>query len=165
MIGNAPLDQAWLWGWQEGFQASKATFQAVLDLLRESDDFVFTASSAACYAWIEPHNPRMFAEIKQRIAEGRWQIVGGWWVQPDRNLPGDESFVRQALCGQRYFQSRFGVHATVGYNDDVRDSYGCVGDRRVIHQLQYFADNLPVERRTTLSIWEVHLRPAAGCTF
>ena len=118
MIGNAHLDPVWLWRWQEGFQASKATFRSALDLLREHDDFVFTSSSAAFYAWLEQHDPAIFAEIKQRIAEARWQIVGGWWVQPDCNLPGGESFVRQALYGQRYFQSRFGVHATVGYNVD-----------------------------------------------
>ena len=47
MIGNAHIDPVWLWQWQEGFQEIKATFRSALDRMNESDDFVFTASSAA----------------------------------------------------------------------------------------------------------------------
>lgn len=118
MIGNAHLDSVWLWQWQEGFQETKATFRSALDRMKEDDEFLFTSSSAANYEWIENNEPEMFAEIKQRIAEGRWEIVGGWWVQPDCNLPGGESFVRQGLYGQRYFKEKFGVTAKVGYNVD-----------------------------------------------
>lgn len=118
MIGNAHLDPVWLWQWQEGFQEAKATFRSALDRMRESDDFLFTSSSAAIYEWVEQNDRGMFEEIKQRVAEGRWEIVGGWWIQPDCNLPGGESFVRQGLYGQRYFREKFGVTATVGYNVD-----------------------------------------------
>src|SRR5829696_4035902 len=78
MIGNAHLDPVWLWRWQEGFQAAKATFRSVLDRMAEYDDFLFTSSSAAIYEWVEHNDPRMFEEIRARVAEGRWQIVGGW---------------------------------------------------------------------------------------
>jgi alpha-mannosidase len=118
MIGNAHLDPVWLWRWQEGFQAAKATFRSVLDRMNEFEDFVFTSSSAAMYEWVEQNDPRMFDEIRARIAEGRWQIVGGWWIQPDCNLPNGESYVRQGLYGQRYFHEKFGVMASVGYNVD-----------------------------------------------
>lgn len=118
MIGNAHLDPVWLWQWQEGFQETKATFRSALDRMKESDDFLFTSSSAANYEWVENNDPAMFAEIKQRIAEGRWEIVGGWWVQPDCNIPSGESYVRQGLYGQHYFKEKFGVTAKVGYNVD-----------------------------------------------
>ncbi|QGH33633.1 alpha-mannosidase [Gracilibacillus salitolerans] len=118
MIGNAHLDPVWLWQWQEGFQETKATFRSALDRIKEYPDFVFTNSSAANYEWIENNEPEMFEEIKQRIKEGRWEIVGGWWIQPDCNIPSGESFVRQGLYGQRYFQEKFGVTAKVGYNVD-----------------------------------------------
>ncbi|HET6871524.1 MAG TPA: alpha-mannosidase, partial [Sporolactobacillaceae bacterium] len=104
MIGNAHLDPVWLWQWQEGFQETKATFRSALDRMKEYDDFIFTNSSAANYEWIENNEPEMFEEIKQRIKEGRWEIVGGWWVQPDCNIPSGESFVRQGLYGQHYFK-------------------------------------------------------------
>jgi alpha-mannosidase len=124
MIGNAHLDPVWLWQWQEGFQETKATFRSALDRMKEYPEFVFTNSSAANYEWIENNEPDMFEEIKQRIKEGRWEIVGGWWVQPDCNIPSGESFVRQGLYGQRYFQEKFGVTAKVGYNVDSFGHHG-----------------------------------------
>ena len=118
MIGNAHLDPVWLWQWQEGYQEVKATFRSVLDRMKEYDDFVFTSSSAAYYEWIEENENNMFEEIKIRVKEGRWVIVGGWWIQPDCNVPSGESFVRQGLYGQRYFLEKFGVMAQTGYNVD-----------------------------------------------
>ncbi len=118
MIGNAHIDPVWLWQWQEGFHEVLATFRSALDRMKEYDDFAFVSSSAAFYEWVEKTDPQMFREIKQRVAEGRWQIVGGWWIQPDCNIPGGESFVRHGLYGQRYFKEKFGVTARVGYNVD-----------------------------------------------
>ncbi len=119
MIGNAHLDPVWLWRWTEGYEALIATFRAALDIMRDEESFVFTSSSAAMYAWLEENEPEMFEEIRARIQEGRWHIVGGWWLQPDCNIPSGESLVRQALYGQRYFREKFGVTATVGYNVDT----------------------------------------------
>ncbi|MDP8905243.1 MAG: glycosyl hydrolase-related protein [Chloroflexota bacterium] len=119
MIGQAHIDAVWLWQWPEALQEVRATFQSALERLREFDDFVFTCSSAAYYEAVERTAPQMFEEIRQRVAEGRWEIVGGWWVEPDCNLPGGESMVRQGLYGQRYFKEKFGVTARVGYNPDA----------------------------------------------
>jgi len=116
MIGNAHIDPVWLWHWQEGYQVVKATFRNMLDLMNEFPDFIFTCSSAAFYEWIERGDPEMFNEILRMVKEGRWVPVGGWWIEPDCNIPGGESFVRQALYGQRYFKKKLGVTATVGYN-------------------------------------------------
>ena len=124
MIGNAHIDPVWLWQWQEGFHEVHASFRSALDRMKEYDDFLFVSSSAQFYTWIEQSDPAMFAEIQQRVAEGRWEIVGGWWIQPDCNIPSGESFVRQALYGQRYFKTKFGVTARVGYNVD---SFGHAG--------------------------------------
>lgn len=124
MIGNAHIDPVWLWQWQEGFHEVKATFRAALDRLNEYPEFVFTASSVAFYAWVEQSDPVMFAEIQQRVREGRWSLAGGWWIEPDCNIPAGESFVRQALYGQRYFQEKFGRIARVGYNVDSFGHHG-----------------------------------------
>jgi alpha-mannosidase len=118
LIGNSHIDPVWLWQWPEGYQEVRATFRSVLDRMDEFPEFLFTCDSAAYYEWIEEVDPAMFAEIQARVAEGRWEIVGGWWVEPDCNLPDGESFVRQALIGQRYFLEKFGRIATVGYNVD-----------------------------------------------
>jgi alpha-mannosidase len=121
MIGNAHIDPVWMWQWPEGFQEVKATFRSALDRMHEFPDFCFTCSSAAQYAWVEQNDPAMFAEIRQRVAEGRWEVVGGWWVEPDCNQPSGESFVRQGLYGQRWFKEKLGVMARVGY---CPDSFG-----------------------------------------
>lgn len=118
MIANAHLDPVWLWQWQEGYQEAKATFRSALDRLCEYPEWVFTSSSAAIYEWIEQGDHAMFEEIRARVAEGRWHIAGGWWIQSDCNLPSGESLVRQGLYGQRYFREKLGVTATVGYNVD-----------------------------------------------
>ena len=121
LIGNAHLDPVWLWRWQEGCAEVMATFRSALDRLAQYDDFVFTCSSAAYYAWVEQIDPAMFEEIRRRVAEGRWVIAGGWWVQADCNLPAGESYARHALYSQRYFREKFGVTAQFGY---CVDSFG-----------------------------------------
>lgn len=118
MIGNAHIDPVWLWQWQDGYQETKATFRSALDRMNEYPEFVFVASSAAIYSWVEESDPDMFEEIKQRVSEGRWKIVGGWWIEPDCNIPSGESFVRQGLYGQHFFKEKFNVTASVGYNID-----------------------------------------------
>lgn len=118
LVGHAHLDPVWLWPWQEGYQEARATFRSALDRMNEYPDFVFTCDQIVLLSWVEECDPDLFAEIAARVAEGRWVHVGGWWVEPDCNMPGPESFVRQGLYGQRYLQSRFGRTATVGMNAD-----------------------------------------------
>jgi len=118
LIGNAHLDPVWLWQWQEGFAEIKATFRSALDRMKEFDKFKFTSACSAYYMWIEKSDPQMFEEIKERVKEGRWNIVGGWFVQPDCNMPSGESFARHALISQRYFKEKFGITAKTGYNVD-----------------------------------------------
>lgn len=118
MIGNAHIDPVWLWRWQDGFSEIRATFRSALDRMKEYPEFIFTSGAAAFYEWIETNDPVMFEEIRQRVKEGRWQIVGGWWVQPDCNAPSGESFARHALISQRYFLEKFGKMAKTGYNVD-----------------------------------------------
>ena len=118
MIGNAHIDPVWLWQWPEGYQEVRATFASAIERMKEYPEFVFTCDSVLYLAWVEEHDPDLFAAIGERIADGRWQQVGGWWVEPDCNLPAGESFVRQALYSQRYLRERFGVTATVGCNVD-----------------------------------------------
>ena len=61
----------------------------------------------------------MFRRIKERVAEGRWEPVGGMWVEPDCQVIGGESFVRQLLYGQGYFQEKFGQRSTVAWLPDT----------------------------------------------
>lgn len=118
MIGNAHIDPVWLWQWREGYHEVKATFRSALDRMNETPEFVFTCACACYYQWVEENDPEMFEEIRARVKEGRWVIVGGMWIQPDMNTPSGESFARQLLYSQRYFAEKFGVTANTGYNVD-----------------------------------------------
>lgn len=118
MIGNSHIDPVWFWRYPEGFQEVKATFRSALDRMNEFPDFKFTSSSVMYYKWIEEILPEMFQEIVSRAKEGRWHIVGGWWVEPDCNLPSGESFARQALYSQRYLNEKFGEICKIGFNVD-----------------------------------------------
>jgi len=118
MVGNAHIDAVWLWPWQEGYQEARATFRAALDRIEEYPDFVFTCDSVAYLAWIEEHDPDLFAALREQVRAGRFEIVGGWWVEPDCNIPGGEGFVRHALYSQRFLAGRFGTMASVGCNVD-----------------------------------------------
>ena len=118
LVGNAHIDPVWLWRRPEGLQEIRATFQSAVDRMEEYPDFVFTCDSVMYLEWIEQHDPELFETIAKRVAEGRWQVVGGWWIEPDCNIPAGESFVRQALYGQRYLLEKFGRLATIGSNLD-----------------------------------------------
>ncbi len=117
-VGNSHIDMAWLWPWTETVQIVHDTFRSVLDLMREYPDFKFTMSSARAYEWMEEKYPDLFAEIEQRVKEGRWEVIGGMWVEPDLNMPGGESLTRQILIGNRYFQKKFGIDVKIGWNPD-----------------------------------------------
>ncbi len=118
LVGNSHIDMAWLWPWTETVEVVRNTFQSVLDLMREYPDFKFTMSSARTYEWMQEKYPDLFAQIQQRIKEGRWEVIGGMWVEPDLNMPDGESLVRQILVGKRYFQKNFGIDVKIGWNPD-----------------------------------------------
>ncbi|MGN6501553.1 MAG: alpha-mannosidase, partial [Pseudolysinimonas sp.] len=108
----------WLWPWQEGYQEARATFWSAIHRMEEYPDFVFTCDQIVLLSWVEEQDPEMFARIQERVAEGRWVNAGGWWVEPDCNMPMGESFARQGLYGQRYLLQKFGRLAEVGMNVD-----------------------------------------------
>ncbi len=118
LVGNAHLDPVWQWRWQEGSAEAKATIRSALDRMKEFPEFRFVCSSASVYQWVQEFAPEMFEELKQRVQEGRFTVVGGWHVQPDCNLPSGEAYARQSLYAQRYFKETLGVTAKVGYNVD-----------------------------------------------
>jgi alpha-mannosidase len=118
LVGNSHIDMAWLWPWTETVEVVRNTFRSVLDLMRQYPDFKFTMSSARTYEWMQEKYPDLFQEIAQRVKEGRWEVIGGMWVEPDLNMPDGESLVRQILVGKRYFQKNFGIDVKIGWNPD-----------------------------------------------
>jgi alpha-mannosidase len=118
MSGNSHIDAAWLWPWTETVDVVRHTFGTALQLMNEYPDYTYTQSAAQYNAWIAEKYPEMNAQIKQRIKEGRWEIVGGMWVEPDLNMLDGETQVRSILVGKRWFQKEYGVDVRIGWNPD-----------------------------------------------
>ncbi|HBL11096.1 MAG TPA: alpha-mannosidase [Cyanobacteria bacterium UBA11162] len=121
MLGHAHLDMAWLWTVSETWDVAQRTFESVLSLQQEFPDLTFCHSTPALYSWIEQHRPDLFTTIKQHINAGRWEIVGGMWVEPELNLIDGESIIRQILYAQYYVQEKFGQLTKVAW---IPDSFG-----------------------------------------
>ena len=118
LTGNSHIDAAWLWPWTETVDVVKRTFGTALQLMYEYPQYTYSQSAAAYNEWLADKYPDMNAEIARRVKEGRWEIVGGMWVEPDLNMPDGESLVRQLLVGKRWFKQNYGVDVRIGWNPD-----------------------------------------------
>jgi alpha-mannosidase len=120
-LGHSHLDAAWLWTFSETIEVFHDTCEAILKLMEKYQHFCFCQSSAQYYKWLEEKYPQTFEKVKRRVKEGRWEIVGGTWVESDGNLPSGESLVRQFLYGKRYFKEKFDVDVKIAW---MPDSFG-----------------------------------------
>jgi alpha-mannosidase len=122
---NAHIDAAWLWRERETWEVCNRTFSSVMNMMNQRPDFTYTQSAAAYYDWMEHQQPELFKQIAARVKEGRWEVVGGMWIEPDCNLPAGESWARHLLYGKRYFRSQLGADVKIGWNPD---SFGYNGN-------------------------------------
>jgi len=118
LLCNSHLDPVWLWEWPEGAGEALSLARTVCDLCDEFDGFVFNRNEVQFYEWIEEYDLDLFDRIARLVKRGQWHVMGGWYLQPDCNMPSGESFVRQILVGKRYFKTRFGVESTTAVNLD-----------------------------------------------
>jgi len=126
LTGHAHIDLAWLWPVAETRRKARRTFSSVLRLMDEYDDFMFNQSSAQAYTWIEQDDPELLARIQERVREGRWEPVGGQWLEPDSQVTGGEAFVRHLFYGQRTFQRLFNLRNNTAWLPDVFGFSGSV---------------------------------------
>ncbi len=118
-VGHAHIDSAWLWPIRETVRKCTRTFASAVRLMDEQPAYRFVCSQAAQYAWMEQHEPALFARIGEKVATGQFVPVGGMWVEADMNLPSGESIARQLIHGQRWFEDRFGLRCGEVWIPDV----------------------------------------------
>ena len=106
--GHAHIDVAWLWTLGQTRRKSGRTFHTVMRLMEQFPDYHFTQSQPQLYDYVRQDYPDLFEQIKARIAEGRWEPIGGMWIEADCNLSGPESLARQFLLGRSFFRHHFG---------------------------------------------------------
>jgi len=120
-VGHAHLDVVWLWTLSQTRRKAARTFTNSLRAMERYPKFCFLASQAQLYDLVRQEYPNVFEEVKKRVVEGRWDASGGMWVEPDCNLTGGESLVRQFIYGKRFFREQLGVESDVMW---FPDSFG-----------------------------------------
>ena len=118
MLCNAHLDPVWLWQRQEGMAEAISTFRVAADFCEKYEGFIFNHNESVLYEWVEEYEPALFKRIKKLVKEGKWRIMGGWYLQPDCVMPSGESFIRQIEVGNEYFENKFGVKSETAVNFD-----------------------------------------------
>lgn len=118
LVANAHLDPVWLWRWQEGCSEALSTFRTAEELTEEFGGFVFNHNESILYEWVKENEPALYEKLKDAVRQGRWHVMGGWYLQPDCNMPSGESIVRNIEKGRRFFRKEFGENPTTAINFD-----------------------------------------------
>lgn len=118
LLCNAHLDPIWLWARNEGIAEAISTFRVAADFCEKYDNFVFNHNESLLYEWVEEYEPELFERIKKLVKQGKWRIMGGWYLQPDCLMPSGEAFLRQIETGNSYFKEKFGEKPTTAINFD-----------------------------------------------
>jgi alpha-mannosidase len=117
--GHAHIDCAWLWPIAQTREKAGRTWTTALRLMERYPEYRFLASTPLQYEMVKESFPETFEGIRQRVREGRWETLGGMWVEADCNLPDGESLARQMLLGTRYFEREFGTQTQVVWLPDT----------------------------------------------
>ncbi|WP_163536225.1 alpha-mannosidase [Gracilibacillus sp. YIM 98692] len=118
-IGQSHIDLAWLWPLKETIRKASRTFSTACTLLDEYEDFEYAQSQPQLFEYLKDYHPKVFERVKRHIDAGRFEIIGGMWVEPDLNIPSGESLVRQLLYGKQYFQKEFNQEPRVEWLPDT----------------------------------------------
>lgn len=118
-VGHSHIDMAWLWRLSATREKASRTFSTVLNLMKQYPEYRYMHSSPQLYQFLKEDYPEIYEQVKERIREGRWEITGGMWVEPDTNIPSGESLVRQFLYGKRFIREEFGKETTLCWLPDV----------------------------------------------
>ena len=119
LVGQSHIDIAWLWPVKETVRKVSRTFSTMCTLLDQYPQFTYTQSQPVVYEFVKTYYPELYGRIKRYIAEGRWELVGGMWVEPDLNIPSGESLVRQLLYGIRFYEREFGKRPRIEWLPDT----------------------------------------------
>lgn len=106
-IGHTHIDVAWLWRLKHTREKSARSFATVIKLMEQYPEYIFLQTQPQVYEYVKEDYPKLYAKIKERIQEGRWEVDGAMWLESDANLPSGESLVRQILIGKLFMKEEF----------------------------------------------------------
>lgn len=118
-IGHTHIDVAWLWTLAQTEEKAQRSFSTVLRLMEQYPEYQFMSSQPQLYQYIKKDAPELYAQILERVRQGRWEVEGAMWLEADCNLTSGESLVRQILHGKRFMKQEFGVDSHILWLPDV----------------------------------------------
>ena len=118
-VGHTHIDMAWLWRLKHTHEKASRSFSTVLRMMEMFPEYIFLQTQPQLYEYIKEDFPEIYAEIKKRVEEGRWEVDGGMWVEADCNLTSGESLTRQILIGSKFIKDEFGKEVEYLWLPDV----------------------------------------------
>ena len=119
LTGHAHIDLVWLWPERTGEYKARHTFSTMNRLMDLYPEFVFGYSQPASYDAVERVSPKLMAQVKARIASGKWEALGATEVESDTLMACGEALARSFLLGQKGFQRIQGKPSRVLWIPDV----------------------------------------------
>ena len=153
MIANAHLDPVWLWDWREGLSEVITTARTIIMMMKEYPELTFSRGETYFYRTLEAADPLSFRRILEYVEQGRWEVAGAWFVQPDLNMPSTETLLRHLLHSQRYFLSRFFRIARTAWSADAFGHSATLPDLLAAARIKYYACYRPLPVNEPNTFW------------
>ena len=112
-VSNAHLDTQWNWDVRTTINSYiNKTLDSNFTLFNKYPDYKFSFEGAFRYALAKEYYPDKYAQMKDYIAQGKWNVTGAHWDSGDVNVPSSEAVMRNILYGNEYFKKEFGKTST-----------------------------------------------------
>ncbi|MBU2495597.1 MAG: hypothetical protein KJ935_03755 [Candidatus Omnitrophica bacterium] len=119
LIGHSHIDMNWLWNYEDTVDTCLRDFETVTKLMDEYPDLTFSQDQTHIYRIVEEHNPKLFARVKEKIKEGRWEVTANAWTEGDLNMADGEALCRHITYSRKYVGERFGVKPEIMWSPDT----------------------------------------------
>jgi alpha-mannosidase len=114
-----PASCGWLANWSVERNYCANSYLDHLDRVRDDVNYSFVMSECNNMIAIRNFQPERFAELKERVAEGRVELVNAFFLEPTINLSGGEALARMGLEGLRWQQQVMGARPRYCWAIDI----------------------------------------------
>ena len=114
-----PASCGWLANWSVERNYCANSYLDHLDRVRDDANYNFALSECNNMIAIANFAPQRFEELKQRIKEGRVELVNAFFLEPTINLSGGEALVKMGVEGLRWQQQVLGARPRMIWAIDI----------------------------------------------
>jgi alpha-mannosidase len=127
-------------GWLTTFSKERVycanDYLSHLDRVSEDPHYEFVMSEVNNFIAVMNFRPERFVELKQRVQEGRVELVNAFFLESTINLSGGEALARMGAVGLGWYEKIFGVRPRYGW---------CIDTCGVHDQMAQIAQGLGLE--------------------